>query len=77
MNETHYALISIGESIIKGFNKISESAERVRHSVEMFFRDESKIIKPNNRRKMNGKPMVRIKAHDKAFRNRRKNYGSN
>lgn len=73
MNETHYALISISESIIKCFNKVAESTERCCHSVEMFFRNESKIIKPNNRRKMNGKPMVRIKAHKKAFRNRRRN----
>lgn len=42
------------------------------HDTNMFSRSWSLLSNPNNRRKMSGKPMVRLKAYEKAYRNERR-----
>lgn len=45
---------------------------RSTHDANMFSRSWSLLSNPNNQRKMSGKPMVRLKAYEKAYRNERR-----
>ena len=79
-NMTHHEVITYGALITKAINdalnNFSKSIDIGCHRIEMFRHKCGKTLYKNNRRKMNGKPMIRFKAYEKAFRNRRKNYGS-
>lgn len=79
-NMTHDEVITYGTLITKAINdalnNFSKSIDISCHRIEMFRLKCGKTLYKNNRRKMDGKPMIRFKAHEKTFRNRRKNYGS-
>ena len=68
--------VSMSKALRESFNRVTRYADICNHSLIMFWRNRRKVLERNNRRKMNGKPMIRIKSYEKAFRNRRKNYGS-
>lgn len=51
--------------LIRGIRHISHKSKMRRRSRDLYGN-------PNNRRKMSGKPMVRLRAHEKTYRNERR-----
>lgn len=61
-----------GISIRKLFDSLDEFNRRLIHEKNMREQSWSLYTYPNNRRKAKGKPLVRIRAYKKAWRNERR-----
>lgn len=59
-------------AIRKFFDNLDHLNRHLSHKSEMRSRFLDLYRNPNNRRKMSGKPMVRPRAHEKAYRNKRR-----
>ena len=59
-------------AIRKLFDDLDRINRHISHESKMLRRSWDLYGNPNNRRKMSGKPMVRSRAHEKAYRHERR-----
>ena len=79
MNDLNKHILICGDAahnasatIRKLFDDLDRLNRHISHESKMWRRSWDLYVNPNNRRKMSGKPMVRIRAYKKAWRNERR-----
>lgn len=79
MNDLNKHIIICGDAahnasaaIRKLFDDLYHLNRHISHKSKMWSRSWDLYGNPNNRRKMSKKPMVRLRAHKKAYRNERR-----
>lgn len=61
---------------IRAIKEINMDFSKLTFKTKMFGIYVNLKFHPNNHRKLYGEPMIRVRALKKAYKNRRKNYGS-